>query len=183
MGGEGDHGDTGFSYFHAAQAMDERDAGDGMGGGDFVADLRHQLNGHGFIALVIEEAGGTAFGIVADDSFEVDEGAVVGLEQLAGEGGDVERLAGEAVEVAFRLGGDLMNPRSGAAADGRKQRDFIAIGERGGGGGEFLIAGEHDAALQLDEGREAGGEMIEHVADGRVGGQFERGLGLADDIP
>src|SRR6185312_16630551 len=94
------HGYAGFADLQVAEPVHHGDATDGVIARDVGSDLRHGLDSHGLIAFGFEEPRGTAFGVIARDSLEVDERAVFGAQKFPRDGRAVDRLSRQRVEVA-----------------------------------------------------------------------------------
>ena len=95
-----DDGNAGLADQHPSQAMHHGDALHLMRGGDFAADLRHHLQRHGLVALVIQKAGGASLGVVADGAFEGDHGALGAGEEARDYGSRIDGVPGQGEIVA-----------------------------------------------------------------------------------
>ena len=165
---------TGFADFEAAEAVDHGYAIDGVGGVKVRCDFKHLGHGHGFVSFVFEIECGTAVRMIADAAVEGGYGAIAIGANLAGDFGIRDGAAGD-FDAVVGMG---RGHRGLAAADGRKESDFITGVERSVPGGEFLIAGGDQGGpefAQLGAGGGASGEEI--FDDGAVEefyGLFER---------
>src|SRR5829696_1189753 len=115
-----------------------------MGGCDLLADRRHGSNGHRLVALVIEEKRGAAFGVVSDNAFEHDDGAVFRCENTLAHGGNINGVARQGEVVAGLIG---------SAADGGKKCDLVAFRDRSGRCGKLLVTGNHDTGPESSKTR------------------------------
>lgn len=140
--------DAGFADFEAAETMNDGHAVDAIFFVELGADFAHFGEGHGFVGFVIEIERGAVVGLVADETIEGDDGAVRGRAHVAAEGGEIDGLAHQLVDVVvdgFGHGSAL------AAAHGRKEGDFVAGMERRVPGGEFLVAGSDEGRAEFCE--------------------------------
>jgi hypothetical protein len=123
--GRHDHHHAGFSHQHTAQPMHHGHRGDFVSGCNLASDLGHQLERHRFVTLVIEAKGRTALGVVADDTFKRDHGALSACLQTRDHGAGIDGFASER-EIAAALR-NLHGLDRCASAHRRQKRDLIAI--------------------------------------------------------
>ena len=82
VGCSGDNHNARFANGETPEAMYDADLADREFSHDLPADVFHLLDGHGLITIVFEIRGSAAFGVVADNSFEHDDGAVFGTLEI-----------------------------------------------------------------------------------------------------
>lgn len=172
--------DAGFADLETAEAVHDGDAVDGKFIVKLDANFAHLGEGHGLVSLVVEIKGRAIVGLVADEAIKGNDGAVFRGAHVSRECGHIDGGANKFENVVV-----VMRHEHGTrltAADGREEGDFVAGVKRRVPRCELLIAGgDHGGAIfgELGNARRVEGEEL---LDGGSIGDFDRFLGMADDI-
>ena len=108
---------------------------------DLEPDLTHGSEGHRLVALIIEELRGATLRIVTYYPLKDDHGAVFGRKNALADGRRVDRLPGNLEDMS----GVVVR----ASAHRRKERDLIAVGDSRSSVSELVVAGDHNAGLEV----------------------------------
>ncbi len=137
--------DAGLADLEAAKAMGDGDAIDGEFFVELCGDFPHFGESHGVVGFVVEEKRGAAVGLVADAAIESDDGAIGGSANMANEGRGINGILAEEDQVEIlRVG----HAEASAAANGRKESDFVAREEQDIEGRKLAVAGsDHGGAI------------------------------------
>ena len=150
--------------FQTAKAVNHGHAMDGKFLVELRADFAHFRERHGFVSFVVEVKSWAIVRLVADEAVEGDGRAIFGCADVEGEGGLVNRLAHQPVDVFMKRRG---HGDASAATHGREKCDFIAGMERRIPGGEFLVAGSDERGTEFGEIGMACDALREELLDRR----------------
>ena len=128
---------AGFADFEAAQPVGDGDAVNAVFLVELCADFAHFGQGHGFVGFVVEVESRAIVRLIADETVEGNDRAILGSAHLPGQRGHIDGLAHQLVDVIVR---ESRHADASAAAHGREKGDFVTGTERSVPGGELLIA-------------------------------------------
>jgi len=124
MGCGDDDGDAGFADQQTAQAMNHGNAANFILCSYFHRNLKHHLEGHRLVTVVIQIARGTSFGIITGRALEGDDRTLGTSKQARYDGACVDGVPGEGDEMPvpedFRI-------LAGATANGGKERHLVTF--------------------------------------------------------
>src|ERR1022692_349550 len=164
---------------YAPEPVHEGDPVDGVARRNFAADASQQLEGHRLVTVVIQVVRLAALGVVPDHAFERDHRAILSPQQAVGDLARDDGMPRQREEVpVFRN----LARRAASAADGRQKGDLVAVGDRCGRPGEFLVARQQNAAGHLPYARKLATVVVEDVAQSGAIFQVELVFRPAHDV-
>ena len=138
-GADGDK-HAGLSNLEAAKAVDDSYTMDAILFAELSGNFAHFGKRHGLVGFVVKVKRRAIVGLVADETVEGHDGAVLGGAHMVDQGPRINRLANELEDVIVTRRGHSF---ASATADGREESDFVARMEHSIPGSEFLIAGSY----------------------------------------